>query len=146
MGQFEAHLGACSAYAFGMHLVGSRLDGTIYKSSSSLYSDDSNVLAAERTFTHLSKEGARLFFNRLEIAMESGVGLQSGQGSDPQISLRISRDGGHTWSTEYFTSFGAVGKYETRAVFRRLGTARDLVFRVRITDPVKRALIGGYLT
>lgn len=144
-GDFEAHLGSCGMFAFGGQLVGSRLNGKIYTMSLSLYSDDGNPLVAERTYAHLSEENTRIRYNQLEIAMETGVGLQSGQGSIPQITLRISKDGARTWSNEYATSFGAVGKYLTRAVFRRLGIATDVVFKIRITDPVKRALIGSYL-
>lgn len=144
-GEFEQHLGACGMFAFGKQLVGSRIDGKIYEMSLDVYSDDGDAIASERTYTHLSDEGRRIRYNQLEIAMETGIGNQSDPGQTPQISLRISKDGGRSYSDEYFTSFGAVGKYMTRAVFRRLGIATDIVFRIRITDPVKRALIGSYL-
>lgn len=144
-GEFEQHLGSCAMYAFNRQLVGSRSNGKIYTMSPDYYSDDGDEIAAERIYTHLSEEGKRLRFNSLEIAMETGVGLTTGQGSDPQITLWISRDGGRTYSGGYTTSFGAIGNYQARAVFRRLGIATDMVFRIRITDPVKRALIGSYL-
>lgn len=144
-GQFEQHLGACSMYAFGYQLVGSRADGKIYKMSLDLYSDNGREIASERIYTHLSDENKRNRFNQLEISMETGVGLQSGQGIDPQITLWISRDGGRTFSNGYTTSFGPVGRYLTRAVFRKLGTAYEITFKIRITDPVKRSLIGSYL-
>lgn len=144
-GEFEPHLGACGMYAFNKQLVGSRINGDIYDMNLDYYSDAGNELALERTYTHLCDENTRIRFNQLEIAMETGVGLQTGQGSNPLITLWISRDGGRTWSGGYTTSFGAVGRYTARAVFRRLGIATDLTFRVRITDPVKRSLIGSYL-
>lgn len=145
VGQFEQHLGCCGCYGFGKQLVISRQNGKIYEMSPSYYDDDGEEIALERIYTHLSNENQRIKFNQLEIAMESGVGLQSGTGADPQISLWISRDGGRSWSGEYKTSFGKVGKYTTRAVFRRLGVAMDWTFKIRITDPVKRALVGSYL-
>lgn len=144
-GAFEQDLAAHGFSAFGYQLQISRLNGKVYRISPSYYSDDGDELAAERVYTHLSDEGKRLFFNQLEIAMESGVGNQSDPGQTPQITLWISRDGGRTWSTGYTTSFGAIGQYKTRAVFRRLGTGAQLTFKVRITDPVKRVLIGSYL-
>lgn len=67
------------------------------------------------------------------------------QGANPLITLWISRDGGRTYSGGYTTSFGAIGKYKTRARFSRLGYAFDWTFKIRITDPVKRVLIGSYL-
>jgi hypothetical protein len=146
MGEYELHLGACGMYAFSQQLVGSRVDGKIYSMSLSVYSDDGDALSAERVYTHLSNEGKRVRYKELEIAMETGVGNQSDPGQDPQITLWISRDGGRTYSTGYQTSFGKVGKYETRAVWARLGMANiSLTFKVRITDPVKRVLIGSYL-
>lgn len=142
---FEPHLGSCAMFAFNRQLVGSRLNGKIYTMSLDIYSDDGDEMAAERIYTHLSDEGRRIRYSKLEIAMETGVGLQTGQGSDPQITLWLSKDGGKTYSTSYTTSFGAVGKYQTRAVFRRLGIAAQMTFKIRITDPVKRVLIGSYL-
>lgn len=144
-GNFEQHLGACSMYAFSSQLVGSRKNGKIYTMALDVYSDDGDEIAAERTYTHISQENQRIRFKSLEISMETGVGLQTGTGSDPQITLWISRDGARTWSNGYMTSFGAVGKYLSRAIFRRLGYAYQITFKIRITDPVKRALIGSYL-
>lgn len=144
-GYLEQHLGGCCMYLFNKILVGSRWDGKIYDMRLDLYSDDSQPLVAERIFTHLSNENTRQRFSSLELALESGVGLQSGQGSDPEIELFISKDMGRTWSDGYTASMGKVGKYLTRAIWRRLGIAFNITFKVRITDPVKRALIGAYL-
>lgn len=145
-GIFEQHLGACGMFAFNQQLIGSRLNGKIYIMALNIYSDDGAEIAAERTYTHLSDEGKRLRFTQLEIAMETGVGNQSDPAQDPQITLWISKDMGRTFSGGYTSSFGKVGKYLTRVVFRRLGIMTDCVFKIRITDPVKRALIGSYLS
>jgi len=144
-GVYEPHLGSCGMYAFNQQLVGSRLNGKIYKMSLDLYSDDGDEISSERVYTHLSQEDTRIKFNQLEIAMETGVGNQVAPAVNPQITLWISSDGGKTYSNSYTTSFGAVGKYMTRAVFRRLGIRFICTFKIRITDPVKRVLIGSYL-
>jgi len=144
-GMFEQHLGTCCIYAFGKHLVGDRRNGNVYQMSLDFYSDNGDELVAERTYTHLLDEMKRIRYNELEIFLESGVGLQTGQGSDPQISLSLSKDGARTWSDEFTASMGRVGKYQTRVAFRRLGIAEIMTFRIRISDPVKRALIGSYL-
>ena len=145
LGNFSQHLGRCFTYGFHKRLVGSRLDGKIFDMSLNYYSDHGFPLASERIYTHISKENKRIRYNQLEIAMEVGVGLQTGQGNDPQIVLWISKDGGQTYSGGYTASFGRVGTYLSRAVFRRLGIVKDLTFKIRITDPVKRMLIGSYL-
>jgi hypothetical protein len=70
------------------------------------------------------------------------------QGSNPQVMLRWSDDGGHTWSNEHWASLGKIGKYGHRAIWRRLGTTlkiRDRVYEVSGTDPVKIAILGAEL-
>ena len=63
----------------------------------------------------------------------------------PQAMLRWSNDGGSTWSREYWVSIGQLGKYRNRAIWRRLGTARDRIFEVSITDPVNAVIISANL-
>lgn len=63
----------------------------------------------------------------------------------PQAMLRWSNDGGSTWSKEYWVTIGQLGKYRNRAIWRRLGQARDRVFEVSITDPVNAVIISANL-
>lgn len=65
--------------------------------------------------------------------------------STPQAMLRWSSDGGSTWSREYLANIGQQGKYKNRAIWRRLGTARDRVFEVSITDPVNAVIVSSNL-
>jgi hypothetical protein len=65
--------------------------------------------------------------------------------TNPQAMLRWSNDGGSTWSKYYTVSIGQLGKYKNRAIWRRLGFARDRVFEVSITDPVNAVIIGANL-
>lgn len=87
--------------------------------------------------------GLRQFLDRLEFFGEPGVGLDSGQGSDPLMIIRISRDGGRTWGAEIEVRMGAGGEYGLRWVTKPLGSYRDGALWVRITDPVFAALIGA---
>jgi len=64
---------------------------------------------------------------------------------NPQAMLRWSNDGGSTWSNEYWTKVGQLGKYKNRAIWRRLGTARDRIFEVSVSDPVKFVIISANL-
>lgn len=69
-------------------------------------------------------------------------------GANPQLMLRWSDDGGHTWNGERQVSMGRVGQYGTRAIFRRLGMTlklRDRVYEISGTDPVKVAIMGAEL-
>ncbi len=69
-------------------------------------------------------------------------------GANPQMILRWSDDGGHTWSGERQASMGRSGSYATRVIYRRLGMTmklRDRVYEISGTDPVKVAIMGAEL-
>ena len=145
-GFFETHLMSCAMSWNGKIIVGDKNNGNLYVLDESAYSDNGDPQIAERIFTNLSQEDKRIRFNRLSIFCENGVGLQSGQGSAPLMELSVSRDGGRNWIGPATASMGAVGAYQTKAVFRQLGVAEQITFKLRISDPVKRRLIGSYLS
>ena len=69
-------------------------------------------------------------------------------GSNPQIMLRWSDDGGHTWSNEHWSPIGKIGVYQQRVFWRRLGMTlklRDRVYEISGTDPVKTVIMGAEL-
>jgi hypothetical protein len=82
--------------------------------------------------------------------MQTGVGLNADiavnggitatVGKDPQILLEWSDDGGDTFPYSRLVPIGKLGERNLRAIARRLGKSRDRVFRITITDPVKRRL------
>jgi len=144
-GGYELHRANCCMFIFGKHLVGDKESGKIYDMNMTTYTDDGDTILRERTYTHLFDDNRRIRYSSLTIGYETGVGLQSGQGSVPLTSLQLSNDGARTWSTSYTTGIGAVGKYNTEVNFRRLGIAQQMTFRIRISDPVKVAICGSYL-
>ena len=69
-------------------------------------------------------------------------------GVNPQVMLRWSDDGGHTWSNEHWKSMGRIGQYGYRTIWRRLGMTlklRDRVYEISGTEPVKIAIMGAEL-
>jgi hypothetical protein len=69
-------------------------------------------------------------------------------GYNPQVMLRWSDDGGHTWSNEHWSSVGKIGAYGHRTFWRRLGMTlklRDRVYEISGTDPVKTSIMGAEL-
>ncbi len=144
---FGRHVGNCYAGYADMHLVGDWQNGNIYEMRSDVYQDNGLPLVSMRTSQHVfDKKGMEnIFIRRLVLDMETGVGDGAAQqgGMEPQAGLAWSDDGGHTWSNEYWASMGAAGRYRTRVIWRRLGWSRDRIFRVSISDPVKRVLIGA---
>jgi len=81
---------------------------------------------------------------RIQLDIEPGVGLGTGQGSDPQVMMKSSKDGGKTWGPEKWRSFGKIGEYQKRALWHRNGQFRSAIFDFTISDPVGRAIQGMY--
>lgn len=86
-------------------------------------------------------ERYRVRHGAFQVVLQAGVGLSTGQGSDPQLMLRWSDDGGHAWSNEHWVTAGALGTYRTRAIWRRLGNSRGRIYEVSGSDAVLVALI-----
>lgn len=145
-GQYETDRAYCAMFIFDKNLVGDKETGKIYELSMSTYTDDGDYILRERIYTHLFDDNQRIRYNRLNIGFETGTGLQTGQGTTPLVALQLSKDGARTWSTSYTTSTGSVGAYQTQVTFRRLGIAQQMTFRIKISDPVKVAIIGSYLS
>lgn len=145
-GDLGRHRGICHAFAHGKHVVGDYENGKLYELSSSVYTDDGAAITRRRITPHVSSGMRRVFYNGLQIDIESGVGLDgTGQGTDPKMMLTYSDDGGSSWSNEKWASMGKIGKRKTRAKWNRMGASRDRVFSITVTDPVKVVLLGAEL-
>jgi hypothetical protein len=135
----------CHVYANGDHLVGDFENGNVYALDLETFTDDgAPILRLRRTGTSEALQ-QRMFYSVLQIDMETGVGLASGQGAAPLLMLRYSNDGGHTWSTERATTLGRAGQYGARAKFNRLGSGRNRMWEISMTDPVKFAVLGAVI-
>lgn len=139
------HRSNCATFFNGKTIVGDFQNGNLYELSTSVYTDNGDMIPCIRRAPHLVKDYDRVFYQSLQLYFQPGVGIQSGQGSDPQAILEWSDDGGSTFGNQHYTSIGKVGKYKNRAIWRQLGTARDRIFQVTVTDPVNRVLISAEL-
>lgn len=143
--EYERHRGNCCAFFNQQVLVGDYENGKIYQLARNFYTDDGQPIRRIRRAPHITSDLQRQYFHELQIQFQPGVGLSTGQGEDPQAMLRWSNDGGSTWSNEYWTTIGKQGKYQNRAIWRRLGWSRDKVFEVSISDPVKAVIVSANL-
>ena len=117
--------------------------GDVYKLSADTYTDNGTPIPREITSKHIGDGLNRLPISRLYVGFEMGQGLISGQGSDPQMMLKVSKDNGHTWGNELWTSIGKIGVFLPRAIWHRLGSSYNWTFKFRITDPVKVVIVDG---
>jgi len=144
-GTYHRHSANCMVNFAGLLLAGDYQSGQIHQQSRSIYTDAGNPLRCQRRTPHIWEKAtrARVFAASLQIEFTPGVGLQTGQGSDPQIMLRWSNDGGFTWSNEHWVPIGKAGETKNRAIIRRLGKFRDRVWEANFSDPVARDIIGA---
>jgi hypothetical protein len=119
-------------------LVSDPVNGNIYFFDANTYTDNGAAIKRQCTSIHLGNGGIEMTLSEVQLDMETGVGLQAGQGSDPQISVETSKDGGRTFGMPRLTSLGKVGEYRSpRVWWRRFGKSFDFVQRFTMTDPVK---------
>lgn len=59
------------------------------------------------------------------------------------IYLSWSDDGGNTWTDDKEISLGGYGDNSKRAIWRQLGTARQRIFRVRISAAKKKVIVSA---
>jgi len=94
----------------------------------------------------ITESGDRLLTESNDYIITQGAPLAPGV--DPQVMLRWSDDGGHTWSNEHWKSMGRIGRTGYRTIWRRLGMTlklRDRVYEISGTDAVKIAIMGAEL-
>lgn len=125
------------------HLVGDWENGNIYELDLDTYTDNGAPIRRVKGFQHITTSGVRQFFNKLTLDMEAAVA--SDAEPDPQVWMRWSDDGGHTWSSTLTKSLGKVGEYRNKPDFNRLGSGRDRVFEVSTTANAKIVLQGAFL-
>lgn len=149
--QFDPYRPRFHAEMWDKNLVCDSAAGKIYQLDPTVYTDvGGSILRRVRRCPHLSAEHKQVFYDYFEVECQRGIGLTTGQGSDPQLMLNVSDDGGQTWTDDGSESLGsnpigATGEYSTRVRWDRLGMGRDRVFEVAVTDPVKVCLFDAYV-
>ena len=133
--------------------VSDATSGKIYKVDDEYVTDNGAFIKRQLTTRHINMDGNRFGIDELYLDMQTGGssaygqiggGVMYGQGSDPQIMLQISKDGGRSFGYERWKSIGKVGQYKSpRVMWNRLGASQDFVFQFTMTDPVMFIVIGG---
>jgi hypothetical protein len=150
-GAFTRHRSNCQCNFGGNTIVGDFENGNIYTFDLSVYADNGQPQKWLRSWRALptgQNNLKRTAQHSLQLECESGTGLNDGQGSDPEVMLRWSDDGGHTWSSEHWSKMGKIGEYYRRVFWRRLGMTlklRDRVYEISGTDPIKIDITGAEL-
>lgn len=144
---FDRHRAASHTYAFGKHLVGDWQNSNVYQLDPTYYTDNTAPRRWVRRAPYVAADGLPwVFHHSLQLDLEAGVGLDgTGQGTDPQVMLRWSDDGGVSWTEERPATMGKRGERRQRCRWPRLGRSRARVYEVSGTDPVPSTLLAAYL-
>jgi hypothetical protein len=147
LGVFHRHQSNCFCNFQNLRLVGDYQTGQVHQMSRAFFTDNGDpLIAMRRTPVVWSKENRqRVFFSSLQIEFAPGVGLQVGQGSNPQAMLKWSDDGGANYGTEHWRPIGKAGQTKNRAIWRRISVSRGRVFEMRYSDPTNRDIVGATL-
>ena len=150
-GIFSRHRSNCQCNFQGNIIVGDYANGNIYTFELDVFEDNGIAQRWLRSWRALptgQNNLKRTANHSLQLECETGVGVSTGQGADPQAMLRWSDDGGHTYSNEHWASMGKIGATGTRVIWRRLGMTlklRDRVYEVSGSDPARIYLTGAEL-
>ena len=129
-------------YFNGRHLVGDFANGNTYYLDAETYTDNGDPILRKRIATMLQRENRQFEVNEFEIEFKRGVGISgTAQGSDPEVMLRYSPDGGNTWSSELRQKLGKIGEYTRRAIWTQLGTMDQFTPEISMSDPVETIII-----
>jgi len=159
VGQFRAAHYQNHMFAFGKHLVGDWQSGNVYQMSIPVaagtgwdfVTDAGNPIRRVRRAPHVSKEQKKQFHVELQIYVETGLGpippLLDGNNNprDPQLMLSWSDDGGHVFNNEFILDCGKAGEFKKRARKLQLGSSRDRVYQIAMSDPIPWRVVDGYL-
>ena len=141
----KGHIYELGAYAYGDQYFTSSQDGTIFKLNSLITKDGKYFQDLEFIGRHTSIGEERFVVDAIQFKMEVGQGKINDYNEAPIAVLSYSKDGGWTWTPEIFGSMGKIGDYLIRLIWRRLGTCRDIVFKLKITDRVERRIISAFM-
>ena len=141
-GALHRHRGVCAANWNGAVYVGDQDNGAIYELDPDTFTDNGAPIVRVRTFPHMVEDADRIVYRQFIADMEVG---NIADFSNPQVSLRWSNDRGQTWGNPVMMSVGTTGNYLLSMQVQRLGMARDRVFEVSWSVPVRTSLTGAFI-
>lgn len=132
--------------AFNKHLVGDRTSGVIAELDVNIGDDLGRPIRRLRMGPPLwASSREQILVSRFSVIVENGLGAVSGQGNDPKLMARFSKDA-KRWSAERQAGVGRLGEYAHRCYFTRLGASEPLwVPEVSFTDPIPLRLLAAEL-
>lgn len=124
--------------AYGVLLVGDSVSNKIGILDKDVFTEYGETIRRRFVTPQFDNEGDPFWIDALELYGEPGVGLTSGQGSDPEVLMSFSSNGGRTFSDRISRKAGKLGEYDKRMIWNSLGRIpREVCFKFEVSDPVK---------
>jgi hypothetical protein len=131
----------------GTNLWTDKYTGKVLYEDFTVATENSNAITRTRISKFFNEEKHNLSIFSFELDCTTGVGLIGTPATTANIALYYSRDGGNTYQTPVNLSTGAVNVFTQRPRVNKLGTARDWVFKLVVTDAanlaISQAIING---
>jgi len=142
-GNLNRHLSNCFAFWNNFLVVGDYQSGNLYFLDQNNYTDNGTPITRIRGFYHQEDDMSdRVRYKQFIAEMESG----NGNNNQPvTVFLRWSDNRGKSFGNPVGQTMGKEGHYLTSINWWRLGMARDRVFELSWSEPVKTALSGAFI-
>ncbi len=128
------------AEAYGLKLCTSATEGKIFRLEGDVYDEDGETLAFEMVTPYAYDAGKRFSVQEVEVITQPGSGTLT---LDPAITIQRTTDG-EVYSGAKARRYGKTGERQKRVLFGPQGSGRQMAFKLRITDPVRRAILGVF--
>ncbi|MBL4891462.1 MAG: hypothetical protein JKX91_06505 [Rhizobiaceae bacterium] len=144
----DLYIGAMYTKAFNKHLIEKKGSGDILELDIDTYTDDGSTIVRVRETPPihgglLGKEGARLEMSWFEVIIKKGVGIASGQGSDPRIYIQGTFDGANSYSNQEEIEIGRTGDAMIKVKWYHTESFYEAAFRITGYDPVFYSIKGA---
>lgn len=144
----QRHRGQSHEFVYGKNIIQDYSNGQLYELDFGTFTDNGEVIQRRRTTAIIHGglygfPGKKIFFDKVEFVIQTGVGLVTGQGSDPKVMIRYSDDGSRTWSAEQWHSLGEGGAYQTMVQLDQQGESFARVYELTYSEPTPFSLIDA---
>ena len=132
------------AYFNAAHYVFDATGPYIHTLTDSAYTDNGVQIQRIRAGRTIAGEDLqRIPHDKFDVWFEPGI--DNASATAPQAIMRYSDDGGFTWSNERWSAMQLRGDYKGRCRWLRNGQARERVYEVTVSDPVKVVMVAAVI-
>jgi len=144
--QGSSYSGTSLVEVYGKNIIAN--EGKLLELSLDEFTQDTDTIIRERITQEvngdlLGVKGQRIKMSRLELIMEAGVGLITGQGERPRIRIETSTDGGRSYAHSAWVEIGQLGEHTLRVELYQMVSAQGFIFRFTMSDPVPLSIYSA---